>query len=168
MTTPKAAASEHWGDTSSASLCALGGSSLTLWSSGDTADGKAEGEVTTQLHPDRPAVIGRQEGGETPYLDPRYRPTQIVSPSSGSVLAGGEPDRWVSRGHFMLRASPCGVLLVNGVPRRGGGIRPPLNGTWLVAPVRRLLGGGEEYLIGWGESATIRLPNGATIRINAR
>jgi hypothetical protein len=67
----------------------------------------------------------------------------------------------------MLRANPGGILLVNGVPRRGGGIRPPLNGTWLIAPVRRRLDPGEEYLIERGRAVTLWFPNGAIARISA-
>jgi hypothetical protein len=58
-------------------------------------------------------------------------------------------------------------LLVNGVPRRGGGTRPPLNGTLLLGPIHRWLEPGEEYVIEAGESATIRLPNGAVLEIRA-
>lgn len=60
-----------------------------------------------------------------------------------------------------------GILLVNGVPRRGGGIRPPLNGTRLVAPVRRRLEPAEEYVVERGRSATLRLPNGTEIDLHA-
>jgi hypothetical protein len=122
-----------------------------------------------RLQPDRPAVIGRQEGGRIEYLDPAYQPTQVV-PETGqcvvrSVSAG--PDRYVSRGHFTLHANAGGILLVNGVPRPGGGVRPPLNGTWLMNPVRRALTPGEEYLIARGAAVVIRLPNEALVRIRA-
>jgi hypothetical protein len=147
---------------STADLCGL-----TAWSLGDTAP-DAEGRLKTQLSPDRPLVVGRQEGGQTPYLDPRYRPTRLAPGSSRSVLCGDrKADRRVSRGHFMLAYHDRGVVLTNGVPRRGGGLRPPLNGTWLLEPERRFLGQGESYLIERGGSATISLPNGATVLISA-
>ena len=66
---------------------------------------------------------------------------------------------YVSRGHFLLRAAPDGVVLVNGVPRRGGGVRAPLNGTWLLQPEHRRLGDGEAYLIRKGQWIKIHLPN---------
>ena len=73
----------------------------------------------------------------------------------------------MSRGHFMIKASPAGVVLVNGVPRREGGVRPPLNGTWLVAPEQRKMEEGEEVLILRGTSVKIWLPNESVILISA-
>ena len=73
----------------------------------------------------------------------------------------------VSRGHFMLRSSPHGVLFVNGVPRRGGGIRPPVNGTQLVAPTARWFAQCEEFVVERGQSIKIRLPNGTDVTIAA-
>jgi hypothetical protein len=67
----------------------------------------------------------------------------------------------------MLRAVAGGIRFINGVPRRGGGIRPPVNRTWLVAPEGRLLDSGEEYLIESGTTMVVRLPNGSEIRIEA-
>jgi hypothetical protein len=67
----------------------------------------------------------------------------------------------------MIKASPAGVVLVNGVPRRGGGIRPPKNGTWLVAPVQRRMEEGEEVLVLRGTSVQIWLPNASVILISA-
>ena len=75
---------------------------------------------------------------------------------------------YVSRGHFMLRAAGRGVLLVNGVPQRGGGLRAPLNGTRLVVPEQRPMSVGEEYLIESGATAVVVLPNGTEVEINAR
>ena len=69
--------------------------------------------------------------------------------------------------HFMLRGIRGGILFVNGVPRRGGGIRPPRNGTQLVAPEGRGLSPGEEYLIESGTAMVVRLPNGTELRIDA-
>ena len=112
-------------------------------------------------------MIGRQQGGEVPYLDPHYLPTHIVPESGRSVLVHDVKDTWVSRGHFMLRATSEGIVLLNGVPRRGGGVRPPLNGTWLLQPERRRLEDGEEYMIRKGQSVQIRLPNDTSVLINA-
>jgi hypothetical protein len=92
-------------------------------------------------------------------------------PDTGQTVlcSGGEAsDIYVSRGHFMLRAASGGIVLVNGVPRPDGGIRPPLNGTWLVHPNRRLLDPGEEYLIESQTSVVIWLPNETVIEIGAR
>jgi hypothetical protein len=68
----------------------------------------------------------------------------------------------------MLRGVADGVVLTNGVPRAGGGIRPPVNGTWLVAPAARKLEPGEEVLIARGSVLVIRLPNRCVIQIVAR
>jgi hypothetical protein len=123
-----------------------------------------------QLAPDRPVIVGRQEGRRIEYLDPSYRPTQLVPDTGQSVLlcGGGGDDVYVSRGHFMLRGVAGGVVLTNGVPRAGGGIRPPVNGTWLVGPVGRKLEPGEEVLIERGSVLVIRLPNKCVIQIVAR
>jgi hypothetical protein len=74
-----------------------------------------------------------------------------------------------SSGHFMLKGSPegDGVVLVNGVPRRGGGIRPPLFWTKLLAPESRMMAPAEEYLIPPATSVKIMLPNWTVILINA-
>lgn len=139
---------------------------LTAWSMRETTI-DTEGRLKTQLCPDSRLVIGRQEGGETEYLDPRYQPTQLAPGSSRTILSSREADNWVSRGHFMLVYHDRGIVLTNGVPHREGGIRPPLNGTWLLRPEHRFMEKGENYLIEQGSSATIRLPNGATILISA-
>jgi hypothetical protein len=119
--------------------------------------------------PDSPVVVGRSNGWSPEYLDPAYRPTRIVPGTGQAVLHSGGygTDNCVSRAHFMLRGVRGGILLVNGVPRRGGGIRPPRNGTRLVAPEGRGLSPGEEYLIESGTAMVIRLPNGTEIRIDA-
>jgi hypothetical protein len=150
-------------------LSVLSGTSVTLWGTpAATRDTATFGQL--RLEPQRPAIVGRQEGGTIEYLDPAYRPTQLVPDSGQCVLRGGgnPDDGFVSRGHFMLRAATHGILLVNGVPRTGGGIRPPLNGTWLVLPIHRRLAPGEEYLIERGADVVIRLPNASQIRIGAR
>jgi hypothetical protein len=67
----------------------------------------------------------------------------------------------------MLRGSVQGILFVNGVPRRGGGIRPPMNGTKMLAPANRRMGRGEEYMIEKGTAIKIRLPNGTAILLGA-
>jgi hypothetical protein len=68
----------------------------------------------------------------------------------------------------MLRSIRGGIVFVNGVPRQGGGIRPPKNGTWLVAPAVRALRPGEEYLIEAGTALVVRLPNGTELQIDAK
>ena len=121
-----------------------------------------------ELAPGCGLVIGRQEGGETEYLHPSYQPTQHVPGSSRPVLLGDDrKDIGVSRGHFMLRYHQRGIELINGVPHRDGGIRPPLNGTWLLEPERRFMEKGECYLIEKGGAARIYLPNGAVVLICA-
>jgi hypothetical protein len=92
-------------------------------------------------------------------------------PGTGQAVLHSEgygTDIRVSRAHFMLLGVSDGILFVNGVPRRGGGIRPPINGTRLVAPEGRGLSPGEEYLIESGTAMVLRLPNGTEIRINAK
>src|SRR5262249_5525452 len=130
----------------------------------------AGAETQVLLHADRPVVVGRQRGGWVPYLDPSYVPTQVVPGSGQSVLtlAGDGQDDYVSRGHFLLRAAPGGVVLLNGVPRRGAGVRQRLKGTRLLEPEDRRLGEAEEYPILTGQSARIELPNGAQVLIQAR
>lgn len=128
-----------------------------------------DSEAMLQLQPDECAVVGRQEGGETEYLDPRFTPTQLVPNTGQSVLSQGGHgyDKSVSRGHFTLRGSGHGIVLLNGVPRRGGGVRPPLNGTIMLSPAYRYMGPGEEYLIEPGATVRIRLPNGAIVSLKA-
>ena len=155
---------------SHASLSFSGGGGLTLWCAPSTSScGRTAAETMVALHPDRPVVVGRQQGGEVEYLDPHYLPTRVVPDSGQTVLRGdgSERDSWVSRGHFMLRAGTEGVTLLNGVPRRGGGIRPPLNGTRLLEPEARLMAEGEEYLIRRGHAARFELPNGTQVLIQA-
>ena len=148
----------------------LDGGGLTVWSdAGVTASGETLADLRLVLRPDRPVVIGRQQGGEVPYLDARYTPTPILPDSGRSVLTGlaDGGDTAVSRGHFTLLGSPGGLILVNGVPRPEGGIRPPRNSTELLEPEHRPLRDGEEYPIPYGQSATIRLPNGTRVLITA-
>src|SRR5262249_19996294 len=127
-------------------------------------------EYALRLLPDSPVVVGRFHGRVPPYLDPAYQPTTIVPGTGQEVLHSGGcgTDLCVSRAHFMLRGVLRGMLYVNGVPRRGGGIRPPLNGTHLVAPQGRGLSPGEEYLIESGTGMIVRLPNGTELRIDAQ
>lgn len=154
--------------TSSVSLSIAAGPGFAVWSpAGSIYAGKTEAERKVQLQAHRPVIIGRQEGGAIDYLDPLYVSTPIIPETGRSILTLGEQDRYVSRGHFMLRATPHGIMLINGVPCRDGGVRPPRNGTWLLMPVARQLGAGEEYFIERGHSARIRLPNGTVILIRA-
>jgi hypothetical protein len=144
----------------------LSGSETMVWSSVELTP-SPEG-LSARLRPGCPLVIGRQEGGEIEYLDPHYQPTRLAPDSSRTILSGNrEKDIWVSRGHFMLNADPRGILLTNAVPHRQGGIRPPLNGTWLLEPECRVLGQGEDYLIERGKTAKISLPNQTVILIRA-
>jgi hypothetical protein len=76
-------------------------------------------------------------------------------------------DVYVSRGHFTLRGDARGIVLTNGVPRIGGGIRPPITGTWMLEPSRRLMEPGEEYLIEHGAKVVLHLPNGTVVQICA-
>ena len=155
----------------SSSHCRLGvarGSGVTLWHDTGVAS-DTDPECQVQIAPDRPAIIGRSEGRPIYYLDPSYTPTRLVPGTGQNIMhsGGGGSDLFVSRGHFMLRAAARGVLLVNGVPRRGGGLRPPRNGTLLLRPERRPMNDGEEYLIESGVTAVVGLPNGAVVRICA-
>jgi hypothetical protein len=161
-------ADEPTGPYSIGDVSVVSGPAVTLWATPPTSRDTAP-LSRLRLEARRPAIVGRQEGGTIDYLDPAYRPTQVVPDSGQRVLrpGGGPEDGLVSRGHFMLRAAPCGIVLVNGVPRAGGGIRPPVNGTWLVFPVRRRLAPGEEYLIERGAVVVIRLPNASQLRIGA-
>jgi hypothetical protein len=120
-----------------------------------------------ELAPCELVVIGRQEGGRLSYLDPCFTPTQIVPDSGRTVLKNSENDIYVSRGHFTLRASVGGILLLNGVPGIDGRVRPPMNRTFLVEPLYRELDKGELVLVRHGSSATILLPNSAMVTISA-
>jgi hypothetical protein len=153
----------------SLSVSIVEGAALNLWSIATATEGKTKEELKLQLQPDQSVVIGRQEGGEIEYLDPRYQPTQMLPNSSQRVITSVSKGNnvSVSRGHFMLKSSIHGIMLLNGVPRRGGGIRPPLNGTVMLEPVYHSMGEGEEYLIENGSAAKIRLPNGTVILLRA-
>jgi hypothetical protein len=166
---PEPLPDEDEGPISAGSLSVLSGGAVTLWGlPGSDPDTQPEPEL--QLSPDRPVIIGRFEGREVPYLDPAYRPTTVMPGTGQSILrSGGQgQDISVSRGHFMLRATTGGILFVNGVPRRGGGVRPPLNGTWLLVPVQRALSPAEEYLIEHGSVIVVKLPNGTQVQIECR
>ncbi len=149
-------------------ISVLSGSPLTTWSS-LAVTARSQTEYAIQLMPDSPVVVGRCDGLLPPYLDPAYRPTTIVPGTGQAVLHSGGygTDICVSRAHFMLLGVSRGILFVNGVPRRGGGIRPPLNGTRLIAPEGRALSPGEEYLIKSGRAMVVRLPNRTELRIDA-
>jgi hypothetical protein len=154
---------------SSGTLSVLSGGNLTIC--GITrATRETQTVCELKLAPDQPAVIGRAEGHPVPYLDPAYRATRLLPGTGQSIMHPGEDESngFVSRGHFMLRWAAGGILLINGVPRLGGGIRPPLNGTFLLEPVRRVLGPAEEYLIASGTSIVLWLPNHTRVRIAAR
>lgn len=154
---------------SSARVSVLSGDGITLWGcAAPEQDTSAHAEL--HLAPEDTVIIGRAEGNGVPYLDPAYRATTIVPHTGRSILKseGRGQDCTVSRAHFMLRGTGSGIVLINGVPRRGGGIRPPRNWTQLLVPNDRRLGSGEEYVIRRGESVTLLLPNGSQVRIEAR
>jgi hypothetical protein len=146
-----------------------GGASLSTWSGDDLSVSDTDSKVQLQLAPDCPVVIGRWEDGSPPYLDTAYRSTRLV-PGTGRPVVRSDSegkDSCVSRAHFMLRGNASGIMVTNGVPRVGGGIRPPMNGTWMVEPSWRLMGPGEEYLIEHGAAVALHLPNGTVLRICA-
>ena len=128
-----------------------------------------EGGYTLLLSDKNLAIVGRQEGGRIEYLDPHFQPTRTAPGTSRPVVnSGTDPfDLCVSRGHFTLKGSPGGVVLINGVPRPGGGIRPPINGTVMLEPTNRTMAQAEEYLIPIGSSVKIRLPNGCEVLLAA-
>jgi hypothetical protein len=142
---------------------------LSTWAGDEVAVPANDHQVELRLAPDRPVVIGRQETGIPPYLDPAFRSTTIVPGTEQSVLrsAGHGRDTCVSRAHFMLRGDARGIVLTNGVPRPGGGIRPPVNATWLLEPAYRAMGPAEEHLIERGSAAVLWLVNGTVLRIRA-
>jgi hypothetical protein len=149
-------------------ISVLSGSPVTTWSSLPlTAHSQTEFDL--QLSPDSPVIVGRSNGWSPEYLDPAYQPTTIVPGTGQAVLHSGGygTDNCVSRAHFMLLGISRGILFVNGVPRRGGGIRPPRNGTRLLAPEGRDLRPGEKYVIESGTAMVVRLPNGTELRIDA-
>src|SRR5437588_6050308 len=106
------------GPSSVGGLSVLSGEGVTLWGTpGSSQDTQPQPEL--QLAPDRPVIIGRFEGREVPYLDPAYLPTAVMPGTGQRILrSGGQGhDLAVSRGHFMLRATAGGIVLINGVPR---------------------------------------------------
>ena len=151
------------------SVSVVAGPNLSLWSIATDRSCDTDTEFKFQIQPDQAVVIGRQQGGRIEYLDERYQPTQLVPNSAQRVVGSHDKvaDNRVSRGHFMLRDSPRGLELVNGVPRHGGGIRPPINGTKMLKPERRTMQDGEDFVIERGKSVTICLPNGTVIVLGA-
>lgn len=156
------------GKVSSADLIVESGPAMSAWSGADTMCDLAAARTTLEINCNQHVVIGRQQGGTVEYLDPRFQPTRFMPNSVQALpLRGDETDRWVSRGHLMLQARSGGILLINGVPRPGGGIRPPVNRTFMLRPDHRYLKPGEEFLIETGKTARIRLPNGTVLSIRA-
>jgi hypothetical protein len=146
-----------------------GDTGLSAWGDNPLSVTDAGPQVALQLSPGSPIVIGRQETGIAPYVDPAYRSTRVV-PGTGKAIvrsASKGYDVRVSRAHFMLRGNGGGIMLTNGVPRRGGGIRPPMNGTLMLLPIHRPMEPGEEYLIEHGANVALGLPNGTVVRICA-
>lgn len=159
---------EDDGSISVLTLSVLSGPCVTVSTAG-LPDQETRLTHELRLDPEHSVIVGRAEGHRVPYLDPAYRPTTIVPGTGQTVLhfGGDGRDRCVSRGHFMLRSAAGGILLVNGVPRPGGSIRPPLNGTEMLAPARRTMTPAEEYLIARGTAVVLGLPNGAEVQIAA-
>jgi hypothetical protein len=158
------------GPTSSGSIEIMSGySTLTLSSCPGSTIPETDSRIQLQLDPDHPVVIGRQEHGIPPYLDPAYRSTRLVPGSAQPVVRSGSEGRdiCVSRAHFMLRGNAQGIMLTNGVPHAGGGIRPPTNWTYMHEPQCRIMEPGEEYLIEHGAAVTLQLPNHNVLRICA-
>lgn len=125
-------------------------------------------QLKFQLEPNRLLVIGRQNGGTVPYLDKNYVPTPLLPGSNKPVADGSEEGLKVSRAHFSLRATAQGIVLTNGVPRLGGGIRAPRNPTKMLYPGSpRYMEDGEDYIIENGAIAKIRLANGSVLVISA-
>jgi hypothetical protein len=154
------------------SFCTIdsfGGPGVTLWSDRTSPTPRSDARVQLQLAPDDTVIIGRLNGGEIDYLDPRFVPTPIIPGTGTTILrhGGAGRDVCVSRGHFMLCGHSRGILFVNGVPRRGGGIRAPRQWTELLLPQRRILNRGEQVLIERGADITIRLPNETRLTIRA-
>jgi hypothetical protein len=167
------------GSVSRCDIVLLAGSSVTLWAPPKTdvtmrtpvgAGPDTCAELALGLAPGRLVVVGRATPDcPVPYLDPAYRATPMLPDTQQSVLHGNDPaDIFVSRAHFTLRSGADGaVVFTNGVPRVGGGIRPPMNGTKLMAPAVRYLEPGEEVLIPFGEAIAIRLPNRCVLQLKA-
>jgi hypothetical protein len=163
---------DPWGDEDDGrrpgGISVLSGSPVTTWSALPLA-ARSQTEYGLRLSPDSPVIVGRSNAWTPEYLDPAYQPTTIIPGTGQAILHSGGCGRdcCVSRAHFMLLGVSRGILFVNGVPRRGGGIRPPRNGTRLVAPEGRVLSPGEEYLIESGTAMLVLLPNGTELRIDA-
>jgi len=159
--------SEHPWD-SRCSFSVLDGRGVNVWSAREPHQ-ESRKELLLQISPEQPVIIGRADGGGVPYLDPACRSTSLIPGTGDTILrhSGDGSDRCVSRAHFMLAAIVGGVLIINGVPRLGGGIRPPRNGTRLLYPESRQLGPGEQLRVESGESIELMLPNDTTIRIVA-
>lgn len=165
------------GPLSHCSVALLEGNSVTIWTCPETKVHAVTAvhdlpELALGLAPGRLVVIGRAAPDcPVPYLDPAYRATPMMPDSGQSVLHGGDDpsDVFVSRAHFTLRgAAGGGVVFTNGVPRAGGGVRPPTNRTKLMAPAARDLAPGEEVLIPHGDAIAIRLPNRCVLQLKAR
>ena len=158
---------EKNGTDSSCVFEVLSGPGISLWMAGNHGQ-QTRKDLQLKIAPNQPVIIGRAEGGKVPYLDPAYRSTTIVPGSGDTILRGDDArDITVSRAHFMLRSFARGILLVNGVPKVGGGIRPPRNGTRLFYPECRWLAPEEELVIESGDAVILILPNDTNVRIRA-
>jgi hypothetical protein len=140
----------------------VGGRDLNLWSvvrpPAQQAAPSHPDVQAVELDPEHPTIIGR--GGKPPYLDPKYSQYMSGAANQGPARPG---DDKVSRAHFMLVSDPLGVRVVNGVPDRDGGIRPPGWGTRIQIgdQPRRAMSPKESVLVPKGVTVRVILPNGS-------
>src|SRR5262249_59381789 len=105
---PEAMPAEKPADTDESSSCTIvsdGGPGLTIWSvPGVRTSAETGRQVRLRLSPHAPVIIGRQDGGEIEYLDPRYVPSPIMPGSGRTILQrnGGHAAVSVSPGPFIL------------------------------------------------------------------
>src|SRR5437773_11715343 len=100
----EAAYPDYDGVLSGVTILVESGAPITLWSGATTA-AETAAQTTLQIERNHHVVVGRQEGSEIEYLDPRCRPTRMLPVTGQPILCRQPADRWVSRGHFMLRAA---------------------------------------------------------------
>ena len=157
---------------SSARITVLEGPQLHLWSRIHhrlNANKTSDSDERFYIDQETPQIIGRPlPDGERPeYLDERYLVTPLVNTLAGpQTILSGKDDDLISGGHLMLRYHPSGLVVVNAVPRKGGGLRAPTNATWVISPEHRKLMPKEFYLIEHGRTARIWLPNGTALLIS--
>lgn len=142
-----------------------GGISVMEGNSWSSIFNAPDAEEELQLEPDKPIVLGRQNGGDVPYLQKGYRPSNTMPGTNAPIT---QSDETVSRAHFQLIARADGSIdFVNGVPGRDNQLRAPTNGTTLLAPENRSLNPGEIYNIAAGQAAKLKLGATTIILISA-